>query len=229
MHLQDAMKRAIKPHVLPSGRRPRRVRHGVARGAVFLLDRQSDLQREWGLYESDCQRIYRRHIKRDSVIVDVGAADGYSALGFASLAASGRVIAFEPDQDAAALFRRNMELNPGLARRVVLVPSAAGVASHETLALDDYLQHHGIRADFVKIDVEGAEAAVLSGAARLLRDERPDLLVEVHSPAAEAECSTLLIAAGYSCETVNAAWWRVLYPEWRPATHNRWLFACACT
>ncbi|HEY6794176.1 MAG TPA: FkbM family methyltransferase [Kineosporiaceae bacterium] len=45
--------------------------------------------------------------------------------------------------------------------------------------LDEYVAHHGITdVDVVKVDVEGFEAAVLAGAARLLRAQRPTLLIE---------------------------------------------------
>lgn len=40
----------------------------------------------------------------------------------------------------------------------------------------------GGRVTFLKVDVEGAEAEVLRGAERLLREHRPWLLIEVHSP-----------------------------------------------
>lgn len=49
----------------------------------------------------------------------------------------------------------------------------------QTIRLDSYVQQHHLRPTFVKIDVEGAEAAVLEGAVNTLSLSRPVLMVEV--------------------------------------------------
>ncbi len=54
--------------------------------------------------------------------------------------------------------------------------------------------------DFVKLDVEGAEARVLRGMRRLLRERRPTLMVEFHTPEGWAGRSELL-EAGYRLVT----------------------------
>ena len=56
----------------------------------------------------------------------------------------------------------------------------------------------------VKIDVEGAEALVLRGARRLLDIDRPIVLVEIHNADAGCASLTLLRAAGYRCERLDA-------------------------
>jgi FkbM family methyltransferase len=65
-----------------------------------------------------------------------------------------------------------------------------------TLTLDTLLEHFDAPS-VVKIDVEGAEHLVLQGAARLLRDVRPALIVEVGSEAREA-ATRILREAGYT-------------------------------
>jgi FkbM family methyltransferase len=55
----------------------------------------------------------------------------------------------------------------------------------------------GVRLDFVKIDVEGAEGLVLAGMRRLLREERPVLAVEFHDDEAW-ESRHELLDAGYA-------------------------------
>jgi hypothetical protein len=225
MRLEDAAKRAIKCFLFRGGRRPRRVKHGFAANAVLLLDRRQDLQREFGIYETECQHLYRRSFANASLILDVGASDGYSALGFASLARHGRIVAFEPDPAARALFQANLALNPALASRISLVPTAVGESETSDISLDEYALERDLRPDFIKIDVEGAELAVLSGTRSLMSACSPKILVEVHSEAAEEGCFDLLQAAGYDTSVVERAWWRNVYPEWRPSPHNRWLFA----
>jgi FkbM family methyltransferase len=45
--------------------------------------------------------------------------------------------------------------------------------------LDDFVADVGVKPDFVKIDVEGFEYAVLAGASSLLQDKRPMLMIEI--------------------------------------------------
>ena len=75
----------------------------------------------------------------------------------------------------------------GGVREVVLVP---------TLSLDTLLESLPA-PDFVKIDVEGAELAVLKGAARLLREVRPKVYIEVDESLAE-EVYALFAGHGYA-------------------------------
>jgi hypothetical protein len=67
-------------------------------------------------------------------------------------------------------------------------------------SLDDYIPS-GESLDFVKIDVEGAEARVLEGMRRLLRSARPIVLVEFHDDAGW-DGRRHLLEAGYRLETL---------------------------
>ena len=50
------------------------------------------------------------------------------------------------------------------------------------ISLDDWLREGRLAPpDFVKIDVEGAEREVLSGAQEMLKSRRPKLLLSLHS------------------------------------------------
>ena len=53
--------------------------------------------------------------------------------------------------------------------------------------------------DVIKIDVEGAEALLLRGAAGLLRERGPRLLVELHGAEMARDVVTLLCELGYAC------------------------------
>ncbi len=59
------------------------------------------------------------------------------------------------------------------------------------------------RVSLVKIDVEGAERAVVLGAERMLRRDRPRLIIEVHSAQQGLMVGGLLGAWGFRCETVR--------------------------
>lgn len=65
-----------------------------------------------------------------------------------------------------------------------------------TLTLDTLLGHFGA-PQVVKIDVEGAEAMVMRGAARLLAEARPTLVIEVSRTNVPA-VSSALVAARYA-------------------------------
>lgn len=76
--------------------------------------------------------------------------------------------------------------------------------------------------DFMKIDTEGHELRVLFGSRRTLALDRPDLLIEFHSPALHDSCETLLESYGYQCETVRHPHYTPGTPMWR---QHGWLRA----
>jgi FkbM family methyltransferase len=88
-------------------------------------------------------------------------------------------------QGKASVGRRNCGLPP-LTRRV------------EVFALDSAIKTFQLRKpDVLKVDVEGAEARVLNGAAALLREVKPRIAMELHGPACARDAVRLLTRAGY--------------------------------
>jgi hypothetical protein len=230
MRAQHAIKDRVKPLLFRGGAQPRRIRFGPAAGAVMCLDRRIDLQREFGLYEVEARRFYRRNVRRDSIVFDVGAFDGYSALVFAQLAAAGHIFSFEPDPAARDRMTANLALNPELAKRVTILPLFVGngtvVQGVPSVRLDQLIADGTVPAPtFVKIDVDGPEVQVLEGMTATLAAARCAMFVEVHSADLEHACTDALKSAGYTVRLVRNAWWRLLYPELRPLELNRWLFA----
>jgi hypothetical protein len=57
--------------------------------------------------------------------------------------------------------------------------------------------------DFIKVDVEGWEGAALSGAAKVLRERRPTLLVELHTPEQDVVVGAILRDLNYSVERLR--------------------------
>lgn len=76
----------------------------------------------------------------------------------------------------------------------------------------------GSRLDFVKMDIEGAAAGALAGMRRLLRENKPVLLIEVHDDTEWAGCAELC-AGGYELKSLDGA--RV---EWHPGAKR--LYHC---
>jgi FkbM family methyltransferase len=147
------------------------------------------------------------HPKEGEIVLDVGAAFGSYALP--ALAAGARVVCFSPADFDTELLCKNLELNPELARRCLVVRDGlhegdgwfdpdrslfspkgevllitAEQFEHllRVRSLDSWLaERPGIdRVDWVKMDVEGAELGVLKGAEDMLRRWRPRLLIELH-------------------------------------------------
>jgi FkbM family methyltransferase len=69
--------------------------------------------------------------------------------------------------------------------------------------LDDYLERHRMRPDFIKVDAEGSELDVLRGMGNTLKDT--DCLVSVEvgdyddGPSISRECIAFMARAGFSC------------------------------
>lgn len=134
----------------------------------------------------------------------------YAVLASKLVGRAGRVIAFEPSPRECRRLHRHLRLNRcrnvavqpyavadasgdaelyvvkgfrdwGNSLRPPAVPEPTRKVGVKVCRLDDVLAEHGIdRVDFIKLDAEGAELAVLKGARGLLqKDLRPAILVEV--------------------------------------------------
>lgn len=79
----------------------------------------------------------------------------------------------------------------------------AGSFEVETVTLDGLLAQGLPAPDLVKIDVEGAAAAVLRGGARLLEGGNPRIYLDLHGPEEQAGVRDELLSRGYVAETIE--------------------------
>lgn len=145
---------------------------------------------------------------------------------------SGRVVSFEPAPAESGSLQRNLALNgldyvevvpaaaadaegtllfayaPDLPTQGRLIDDEAraprGQAetfSVPALTLDGVALRTG-PPDVIKVDVEGAAAAVLRGAGRLLDEASPCVYLELHGPEEQAGVRDELLARGYVAETM---------------------------
>ena len=148
-----------------------------------------------------------RFLRYDSVALDCGANQGIFACAFGRyLEGRGRVFALEPLPYAAALLQSNIALNAlenvtvvnaavsdksgealmdlsqgAVSASIVHDFGAQSVQSVKTISLDDLARSQGLeRADFIKLDVEGAELAAIRGARQIISHSRPIVCVEAH-------------------------------------------------
>jgi precorrin-6B methylase 2 len=216
MKTEHALMGKIKARFVKDRSSATRVKAGLPRGAYLMLNRRHDIQREWGLWETELNGAYKRLISADGVVFDIGAGDGYTTLGFARLASRGTVVAFDPDRTALEMLDQNLSLNRDLAERIRVVGRAL---SHSDFgSLPD--------PTFIKIDVDGAEVEVLRELHPFL-EHHPPVLVETHSAELEAEAQRTLREFGYETCIIKNARWRLVWPEYRPIGFNRWLLGTA--
>lgn len=155
---------------------------------------------------------------------DVGAHIGYYTLLFSRLVGpEGRVVAFEPSPRNLPVLRWHVARNgcanvqveavavsdeTGAARFAAGTGSGtgrlaeSGTVEVRTIRLDDYVDAGGPMPDVLKIDVEGAELAVLRGAVGVLRDARPAILLSTHGADVHRACIGLLREHGYELTPV---------------------------
>jgi FkbM family methyltransferase len=199
-----------------------------------------------GLYEPRLAEILARAAGMSRACVwDVGANIGIFSLLCARQGAT--VVALEPDAENLLLLRQHLAANepwsgavrvhaaaagatPGRGaivrttsgaetRIVIATPNAEGAAPTLCAVVTlDQLAETEPRPSVVKVDVEGAEADVLAGASRLLRDGSARWIVEVHNAQADAAVRYVFAAGGYAIVDGERASPAAPYPAWLMAT-----------
>lgn len=87
--------------------------------------------------------------------------------------------------------------------RVPRVPAQATLPV-DLVQLDDLVSRGEAPApDYIKIDVEGAEADVLAGSRTILKTQKPIIFLSTHGRDAHDRCLTILTNSSYICEPLN--------------------------
>jgi FkbM family methyltransferase len=211
--------------------REARVLVGPGRGHRFELPSRSlvSRMRSWGAvalgrYEPEVSTFLAERLRSARVFFDVGAYTGYyTRIALNLMGAESRIVAFEPDPEAAARLRRTLgdarlavreqavgreDHDAVLQRRDGVVArvrdeSIAGTGHTKNIdiqvrSLDRLVQTgQAPTPDLLKIDVEGGELLVLEGMHRLLAQQRPAMAVECHSMPLLRDVLNLLIDHSY--------------------------------
>jgi FkbM family methyltransferase len=177
-----------------------------------------------GIYDLAVSELLFRLINPGDFVIDAGANIGYMSVLAAT--AGAHVVAYEPNPALLPILRQNLGGNGDVrpialgARRhtAVLIPpdpsahnnglgrlgseAEPGAVPVEVGTLDDEL--HGRSVAVLKIDVEGAEQAVLEGAAHALKDGRVrHIIFEDHHGVGSAVMMQLL---GYGYTIYSIGW-----------------------
>src|SRR2546423_4600895 len=185
-----------------------------------------------GLHEPQMCKLFKSVLRPDDCVIDVGGNEGYFSVLAAALVRSGRVHCIEPQSRLQPILRENIRVNQAHAIVVhqlalsntaqdvelYLRPSTNTGASslyhhwklgseHErvrAVTLDDFFQANGLeRVRLLKVDCEGAEHQVITGARAVLARQAIDYIaLEYHPSICGVEACRrvheMLTAAGFT-------------------------------
>lgn len=162
--------------------------------------------------------VFQQLISPGDIVWDVGAHHGYvTLLAAARVQPDGWVYPFEPGRQNRRVLKRHVRWNRlrNVAVQECALASYDGTArfgggttskmhtlggGEEEVAVrrgESLVRSGAVRAPtFLKIDVEGAEGDVLTGALPIL-PSRAVMLVAIHSATADLQCTSLLQAHGF--------------------------------
>jgi FkbM family methyltransferase len=245
--LGGPIRRLVRGAFPPETRIWCRISTGLGKGLWINVDPRFEMDYVHGNYEIRVEQTLSKHLRPGMVFYDVGAHIGVLTLVGARLVGTeGAVFAFEADPTNAARVeqhvRRNRfeqihilpnavwssggrlrferaseqsSLNQGAVAEEQLKMST-NIIAVEGVTLDDFSRTHA-PPDLIKIDVEGAEGAVLRGSERIFVTKRPLLICEVHREDSSRDVLRWLRARNYSfewlAESPNLP--RHLFAKWR--------------
>ncbi len=158
--------------------------------------------------ESDTEFV-KKIIKKNDIVLDIGANIGYYTLIFAKLVGnSGKVFSFEPESKNFKILKKNVEINGynNVILEQKIVSNTNGIStlyisekagSHriyksdnfvesleiKSISMDSYIEKNNLKKiNFIKIDVEGAELNVLQGIQKILDSNKHIILFTEFSP-----------------------------------------------
>jgi len=176
-------------------------------------------------------------IKEGDVVFDCGANLGVFSILAASKGAE--VYAFEPIREARGILQQTLELNPGLAKSITVVPYAVsdtiGNATFTILTdtlvgssmvfdqkgrqetvpvttIDAFCAENSLTVDFIKADIEGSERRMLAGAKEILAKQGPKISVcTYHLPDDPKILRDILLNANPNYRIVEK--WKKIYAK----------------
>jgi FkbM family methyltransferase len=163
-----------------------------------------------GFWEMWLTQFLAQRVKPGMTVVDVGANFGYFTLLLGdAVSDTGRVIAVEPNPDAASLLQQTVTLNGHWRRTQVVTQALAASAGSAllyapdnepknaalvgrqnlpggrtievpTVTLDELALKHK-KIDLIKIDAEGGELGIVAGMRQLMARDHPLIVLEFNA------------------------------------------------
>lgn len=179
-----------------------------------------------GSYEYEKQILFSKTITEGSVVYDIGAHVGfYTLLASELVGQKGKVVAFEPLPRNLYYLKEHLQLNR--CDNVIVIESAVaeqggifsfkegtnsstghlsseGYMKVKVVSLDDLVSKGEIPPpDYMKIDVEGAEMLVLSGAREIIANYCPVIFLSTHGIEVHRQCCAFLRLIDYDLQSMN--------------------------
>jgi Methyltransferase FkbM domain len=210
--------------VLPNRPVPMRIWRGPLRGGRAVMNPRNSLRKVLGLYEHELNEWLESALRLTNRVIDVGANDGYFTFGcaaaFRRLQKRSEIIAFEPDAEHFGSLSESLRSQPGGCVEFKLMQSFVGANESANSKTLDSIQ--GDRSNtLIKIDVEGAEEAVLAGATSWLHSTNY-FLIEVHKEHFLQSIPRLFRSYDLALEQVNQRPLKLIGREMRDE-QNWWL------
>jgi len=235
---------------LPTERYPILPCGGVLQGCRMRVDWRIHRSFIYGTWEPEVVESIQKHVMARMTVLDLGAQSGFYSLLLSKLVGvQGKVFAFEPLPANFRILEENLRLNQiqnvvvrreavsdrsgeisfefpheeaSLVAGPVLEGDNQGTLNVPSISLDEFVRqtHHSIQ--FIKMDVEGAETAVLRGAVQTLSTFHPAMIVELHYDPPQNGLQphpaiSLLEKLGYQIEWLNEVDYRShVFAHWVP-------------
>ena len=114
-------------------------------------------------------------VKENDIVIDLGAAPGDFSAVCAQKKAS-VIYAFEPDVGGISNLKEVNRMNGNKIEMVEKYCDKETDLALNSISLDDFAKKNNLtKIDFIKADIEGAEAKALSGARNILKNYKPKL------------------------------------------------------
>ena len=219
----ESLKHTLKTLAIPLRLR---IGRGPLRGLKWVLASGGKFFN--GTYEREQTARFEASISSGSVVFDVGAHVGYyTAIASIRSGTRGRVYAFEPRPINLRILRCHLRVNR--LGNVTVIPACVGESDGDArfdtrtgsgtghlsekgslrvkvVSLDALVRSGTVpEPNVIKIDVEGAEMGVLTGAADVIQTARPTLFISTHGPDNHRAVTAFLEARNYSCEVLRDA------------------------
>lgn len=179
-----------------------------------------------GSYEYKKQILFAKTITSGSVVYDIGAHVGFYTLLAAGLVyPGGKVISFEPVPQNIYYLKEHLRLNR--CSNVIVFESAVaersgftffeegqsnftgrisseGTSKYQTVSIDSIILEGKVPPpNIMKLDVEGAEMLVLSGAIATIQKYYPIIFLATHGRNVHQKCCKFLLSQGYDLSSID--------------------------
>jgi FkbM family methyltransferase len=177
-------------------------------GNYYWLDKKKYIDNliiENGVFEDWGTKAVKKLINKNDTVLDVGANIGYYSVIFSKLVGqTGKVYSFEPLAEYNKILKQNLEVNniqncevinyglSNLEQELSIYVNDSSATIHAVnddferiekirlITLDKFVYDNNIKKiDFIKIDVDGHEPAVLEGACKVIKNLKPIVLLEI--------------------------------------------------